>query len=54
MPVPRENEEKNDFIRRCIIATRKDGAAKNTNQAIAICNDIWDRENKKSYATKRK
>ena len=44
MPVPRNNEKKNDFIKRCIIVTRRDGAAKNTNQAVAICNDIWDRE----------
>ena len=44
MPVPRKDEKKNDFIKRCIIITRKDGAAKNTKQAIAICNDIWDRE----------
>ena len=54
MPVPKKNENKKDFIKRCIIATRRDGAAKTTKQAVAICYDIWERENKKSYATKRK
>lgn len=42
MPIPRKDEKKNDFIKRCIIITRKDKAATSTKQAIAICNDIWD------------
>lgn len=44
MPTPKKNESKNDFIKRCIVITQRDGAAKNTKQAIAICNSLWDKK----------
>ena len=44
MPTPKKNETKNDFIKRCIVITQRDGAAKNTKQAIAICNSLWDKK----------
>ena len=53
MPIPRKNENKKDFIKRCIIITRRDKAAQSTQQAVAICNDIWNKEKYKDD-TKRK
>ena len=41
MPKPKKNENRKDFISRCIPITIKDGSAKNTAQANAICNHLW-------------
>lgn len=46
MPTPKKNETKDKFISRCIATTLKDKGAKNTAQAVAICNYVWARSRK--------
>ena len=45
MPVPRDNEKKEDFIKRCIPYIIKEGKSKD--QSIAMCYSIWKNKNKK-------
>jgi len=48
MPNPQKGEKHDDYIKRCIPIVINDGTAKNPNQAVAICNSIWDKSKKKS------
>lgn len=41
MPVPRNNENREDFVNRCIPVVLNDGTASNQNQAVAICNSLF-------------
>jgi len=43
VPTPRENEQQKDFIGRCIPIVMKEGTAKDSKQASAICYSIWRR-----------
>ncbi len=43
MPEPNKDEEHDDFIKRCIPVVIEDGIAENPDQAVAICNGIWDK-----------
>lgn len=54
MPLPKENESKNDFISRCIPYVKNEGVAKNTEQAIAICNGIWDKHRQVNKKMKKR
>jgi len=42
MPTPRKGETHSDFIARCIPIVIDDGAADGSEQAIAICESLWD------------
>jgi len=42
MPKPRQGEPKDEFLDRCIPQVLEDGTAKNPDQAVAICNSIWE------------
>jgi hypothetical protein len=44
MPTPRAGESKSDFLERCIPMTLDDGAAKDNDQAVAMCNGVWEQE----------
>lgn len=44
MPKPKKNEEKDDFISRCISIVMTEGVEQK--QAIAICNAYWDKRDK--------
>jgi HK97 family phage prohead protease len=43
MPTPSKGESKSDFIDRCIPIVIDEGTAKNPDQAVAICNSLWDK-----------
>lgn len=43
MPEPNKDEEHDDFIKRCIPVVIDDGTAESPEQAVAICNGIWDK-----------
>src|SRR4030042_788607 len=43
MPEPNKDETHNDFISRCIPVVIEDGAAESPEQAVAVCNGIWDK-----------
>ena len=45
IPVPKNNETKSDFIKRCIPYVIKEGKSKD--QSVAICYSIWKNKNKK-------
>lgn len=47
MPKPGKGEKKKDFIDRCIPIVIDDGTAKDGDQAVAICNSIWDDSKKR-------
>jgi len=43
MPEPNKDETHDDFIARCIPVVIEDGAAESPEQAVAVCNGIWDK-----------
>jgi hypothetical protein len=47
MPSPKDYDNKEDFIKACIPIVIKEGTAKDNNQAIAICNSMWDKKEMK-------
>jgi hypothetical protein len=49
MPTPEENETQNEFVARCIPIVIRDGTARNTAQAVAVCNYLYqNKSNAKS------
>ena len=44
MPKPEPGESENDYVSRCIPVVLKEGTAKNTSQAAAICHSMYDRK----------
>lgn len=42
MPEPGENESRDDFMERCIPMVLEDGTADDNEQAVAICNSMWE------------
>lgn len=48
MPTPSKNENRADFVRRCIPIVIEDGTAKDGSQAAAICQSIWSTNKKKN------
>jgi len=44
MPEPREGETRDDFISRCIPVVLDDGTAEDNEQAVAVCNSMWEQE----------
>lgn len=49
MPSPKPNEDKSDFINRCIPIVIEDGTAETPEQAVAICNSMWEAAKKSVY-----
>lgn len=41
MPVPKLNETQDDFLNRCIPVVMDEGTAQDTDQAVAICINIF-------------
>ena len=48
MPTPSKGENKSDFVSRCIPIVLDDGTADGNDQAVAICNSMWDDAHKAS------
>ena len=46
MPTPRAGESKDDFIERCIPVVLEDGTADDSDQAVAVCNSMWEQADK--------
>lgn len=44
MPKPDGGETRSDFIQRCVPVVMEDGTADSSEQAVAICNSIYERE----------
>lgn len=42
MPTPNADESRDEFVERCIPVAIEDGTAENPDQAIAICNSMWE------------
>ena len=42
MPEPKEGESKSDFVSRCIPIVLDDGTAEDQDQAVAVCNSMWE------------
>src|SRR5512139_570494 len=53
MPEPGENEKHDEFIERCIPIVIDDGTAKDGDQAVAVCNSIWDDKHKSAKIGRR-
>lgn len=47
MPTPKENEKKEDFIKRCVPMVMNEGTAKDNDQAVAICTSMYDKPKEK-------
>jgi hypothetical protein len=47
MPDPNKYNSKDDFIKACIPIVIKEGTAKDNNQAVAICNSMWEKKKMK-------
>lgn len=47
MPNPKDYNNKDDFIKACIPIVLKEGTAKDNDQAVAICNSMWDKKEMK-------
>ena len=48
IPTPNPNEEKKDFIQRCMIDDVMTDEYKNTDQRLAICSNTYDEFSKDS------
>jgi len=42
MPTPESGESRDDFVSRCIPVVIEDGTAENPDQAVAVCNSMWE------------
>jgi len=42
MPTPREGEERDEFMERCIPQVIDDGTAEDQDQAVAVCSSMWE------------
>ena len=51
MPEPGQDETHDDFIDRCIPIVIDDGTAESPEQAVAVCNSIWDKDKDKQGAS---
>lgn len=46
MPEIQEGETREEFVDRCIPIVIEDGTAKTPEQAVAICNSMWENREK--------
>lgn len=44
MPTPRDDETRDEFVERCIPVVLEDGTAEDRDQAVAVCNSMWEEE----------
>ena len=44
MPTPNEGESQKDFVSRCIPIVLEDGTAEDNDQAVAVCNSMWEQD----------
>jgi hypothetical protein len=42
MPTPREGEDRKEWLKRCVPVVLEDGTAEDQDQAVAICNSMWE------------
>lgn len=47
MPSPKNKESENDFVNRCVPIVMKEGTAKDSSQAVAICHSMYQQWKKK-------
>jgi len=50
MPTPRQGESRGDFVSRCIPVVLEDGTAQDQDQAVAVCNSMWEDGMEKSVS----
>ena len=43
MPTPKEGETQKDFVKRCIPIVLEDETAEDNDQAVAVCNSMWEK-----------
>jgi len=43
MPAPRPNETRKDYIARCVPVVLDDGTAESRDQAVAVCQSMWEK-----------
>jgi len=48
MPEPNPGESRKEFVNRCIRVVIEEGTAKDADQAVAICNSMWEQKHKMS------
>ena len=48
MPTPNEGESQKDFVARCIPIVLEDETAEDNDQAVAICNSMWEESQEES------
>lgn len=48
MPTPKPGESRDDFVSRCVPIVIEDETADDSDQAVAICNSMWEQEQEKS------
>lgn len=46
MPTPRDDESRDEFVSRCIPIVIEDGTAEDEEQAVAVCNSMWEQGEK--------
>lgn len=51
MPAPKEGEDRDTFVSRCVPIVLDDGTAENADQAVAICNSMWEEAQKSDDTT---
>lgn len=49
MPIPQEDESRSDFVSRCIPVVLEEGTASSNDQAVAICNSLYEEAKKSAY-----
>lgn len=47
MPIPKQNETRSDFVGRCIPIVKDEGTANSNDQAVAVCQSMWEQDKKK-------
>lgn len=48
MPTPRNDEDRQQFVERCVPVVLDDGTARDQDQAVAVCNSLWEQHRKKT------
>lgn len=54
MPTPREGEQQDEFVSRCIPIVLREGTAKDKSQAAAICYGMWRKHLKNKRQSNKK
>ena len=52
MPEPKENETRKEFVTRCVPIVIDDGTAEDGDQAVAVCNSMWEEAKKSDNETR--